>query len=103
MIEQACLPDHCEVSCADGENLTIRLGQGSSPDDCLTVAVVPIANLNNCRDLVNLIDAAVAALDVFTDNAPIIASLPGEGDAVRLLHLGSRLKQLIRPGMRGTR
>lgn len=63
MIEQACLPDHCEVSCADGENLTIRLGQGSSPDDCLTVAVVPIANLNNCRDLVNLVSRVKAQRD----------------------------------------
>ncbi|MBC7213233.1 MAG: DUF1652 domain-containing protein, partial [Pseudomonas sp.] len=41
MIEQACLPDRCEVSCPDGEHLTIRLGQGESLDSCLTVTGVP--------------------------------------------------------------
>ncbi len=52
MIEQACLPDRCEVSCADGEHLTIRLGQA---DHVLTVNDVVVANLNNCRDLVGLV------------------------------------------------
>lgn len=55
MIEQACLPDRCEVSCPDGENLTIRLGQGQSLDDCLTVTGVPVTSLNSCRDLVGLV------------------------------------------------
>ena len=32
LIEQACLPDRCEVSCPDGANLTIRLGQGQDLD-----------------------------------------------------------------------
>ncbi|MFK3776342.1 MULTISPECIES: DUF1652 domain-containing protein [Pseudomonas] len=52
MIEQACLPDRCEVSCTDGEHLTIRLGQA---DDVLTVTDVAVANLNSCRDLVGLV------------------------------------------------
>lgn len=55
MIEQACLPDRCEVSCADGESLTIRLGQGQTLDECLTVTGVPLASLNSCRDLVGLV------------------------------------------------
>ncbi|TFF39490.1 DUF1652 domain-containing protein [Pseudomonas sp. RIT623] len=55
MIEQACLPDRCEVSCPDGEYLTIRLGQGQSLDDCLTVTGVPVTSLNSCRDLVGLV------------------------------------------------
>ncbi|MDH1628760.1 DUF1652 domain-containing protein [Pseudomonas mosselii] len=55
MIEQACLPDRCEVSCPDGEHLTIRLGQGQSLDDCLTVTGVPIAELNSCHDLLGLV------------------------------------------------
>ncbi|MDH0647650.1 DUF1652 domain-containing protein [Pseudomonas sp. GD03858] len=55
MIEQACLPDRCEVSCPDGENLTIRLGRGESLDDCLTVTGVPVASLKNCHDLLELV------------------------------------------------
>ncbi|MBC3437038.1 DUF1652 domain-containing protein [Pseudomonas sp. BW16M2] len=55
MIEQACLPDRCEVSCPDGEHLTIRLGQGESLDDCLTVTGVPVAELNSCHDLLGLV------------------------------------------------
>lgn len=55
IIEQACLPDRCEVSCADGVNLTIRLGRGESLDDCITVSGVPINRLNSCRDLVGLV------------------------------------------------
>ncbi|QXI36485.1 DUF1652 domain-containing protein [Pseudomonas xantholysinigenes] len=55
MIEQACLPDRCEVSCPDGEHLTILLGQGQSLDACLTVTGVPLASLNSCRDLVDLV------------------------------------------------
>lgn len=41
MIEQACLPDRCEVSCTDGANLTIRLGQGQSLDEGVTLSGVP--------------------------------------------------------------
>lgn len=63
MIEQACLPDRCEVSCADGEHLTIRLGQGSSLDDCLTVTGVPIASLNTCHDLLSLVSRVKAQRD----------------------------------------
>ncbi|MDF0731812.1 DUF1652 domain-containing protein [Pseudomonas entomophila] len=55
MIEQACLPDRCEVSCPDGTSLTIRLGQGQSLDDCLTRTGVPLDSLNNCRDVVDLV------------------------------------------------
>ena len=54
MIEQACLPDRCEVSCPDGANLTIRLGQGQSLDEGVTLSGVPLQSLNSCRDLVNL-------------------------------------------------
>ncbi len=55
MIEQACLPDRCEVSCLDGANLTIRLGQGNNLDEGVTLADVPLHSLNSCRDLVNLV------------------------------------------------
>ncbi len=55
MIEQACLPDRCEVSCPDGANLTIRLGQGQSLDEGVTLSGVPLQSLNSCRDLVNLV------------------------------------------------
>lgn len=41
MIEQACLPDRCEVSCTDGANLTIRLGQGQSLDEGVTLSGSP--------------------------------------------------------------
>lgn len=55
IIEQACLPDRCEVSCPDGANLTIRLGQGQSLDEGVTLSGVPLQSLNSCRDLVNLV------------------------------------------------
>jgi len=55
IIEQACLPDRCEVSCPDGASLTIRLGEGPSLKDCVTLTEVPINSLNSCRDLVGLI------------------------------------------------
>ncbi|MCV9917234.1 MULTISPECIES: DUF1652 domain-containing protein [Pseudomonas] len=55
LIEQACLPDRCEVSCPDGAHLTIRLGEGQSLEDCVTLTDVPVANLNSCRDLVGLV------------------------------------------------
>ncbi len=55
MIEQACLPDRCEVSCPDGVCLTIRLGQGETLDNCVTLTGVPIDSLNNCRDVVGLV------------------------------------------------
>ncbi|MBK4994999.1 DUF1652 domain-containing protein [Pseudomonas sp. S37] len=55
LIEQACLPDRCEVSCPDGANLTIRLGQGQSLEEGVTLSGVPLQSLNSCRDLVNLV------------------------------------------------
>lgn len=66
MIEQACLPDRCEVSCLDGAHLTIRLGQGQSLDQSVTLSGVSLHNLNNCRDLVNL----VGQLHALRDNHP---------------------------------
>jgi len=55
MIEQACLPDRCEVACPDGVSLTLRLGQGTTLDDCVTLTGVPIDSLNSCRDVVTLV------------------------------------------------
>lgn len=55
IIEQACLPDRCEVSCPDGANLTIRLGQGQNLAEGVTLSGVPLQSLNSCRDLVNLV------------------------------------------------
>ncbi|HDS1734288.1 DUF1652 domain-containing protein [Pseudomonas sp. BP8] len=55
IIEQACLPDRCEVICPDGTNLTIRLGEGQSLKDCVTLKDVPLASLNSCRDLAGLV------------------------------------------------
>ncbi|MBJ9975843.1 DUF1652 domain-containing protein [Pseudomonas sp. S75] len=55
MIEQACLPDRCEVSSTDGVNLTIRLGTGSSLNECLTMTDVRLDSLNSARDLVGLV------------------------------------------------
>lgn len=55
MIEQACLPDRCEVSCPDGVSLTLRLDQGTTLDDCVTLTGVPIDSLNSCRDVVTLV------------------------------------------------
>ena len=66
MIEQACLPDRCEVSCLDGANLTIRLGQGQSLDQSVTLSGGSLHNLNSCRDLVNL----VGQLHALRDNHP---------------------------------
>ena len=61
MIEQACLPDRCEVSCLDGANLTIRLGQ--SLDEGVTLNGVPLQSLNSCRDLVHLVGQLHALRD----------------------------------------
>lgn len=55
MIEQACLPYRCEVSCTDGQHLTIRLGQGQSLAECLTITGISVAKLNSCRDIVSLV------------------------------------------------
>ncbi len=63
MIEQACLPDRCEVSCPDGANLIIRLGQGQSLDEGVTLSGVPLQSLNSCRDLVNLVGQLHALRD----------------------------------------
>ena len=52
MIEQACLPDRCEVSCADGTSLTIRLGLTRHDQPAISV---PLASLNSCRDVANLV------------------------------------------------
>jgi len=63
MIEQACLPDRCEVSCLDGANLTIRLGQGQSLHEGVTLNGVPLQSLNSCRDLVHLVGQLHALRD----------------------------------------
>ena len=63
MIEQACLPDRCEVSCPDGANLTIRLGQGQDLDQGVTLSGVALQDLNSCRDLVNLVEQLHALRD----------------------------------------
>lgn len=55
IIEQACLPDRCEISCPDGTTLTIRLGQGQSLEQSVTLSGISLQSLNNCRDLVNLV------------------------------------------------
>lgn len=55
MIEHACLPDRCEISCADGNNLTIRLAQGQNFERSVSLSGVPLHSLNSCRDLVNLV------------------------------------------------
>ena len=55
IIEQACLPDRCEVSCPDGASLTIRLGEGQSLRHSVILTDVPIDSLNSCRDLVGLV------------------------------------------------
>ena len=50
MIEQACLPDRCEVSCQDGASLSIRYGvQVGLP------TVVPLNSLNSSRDIAALV------------------------------------------------
>ncbi|MFJ4156746.1 DUF1652 domain-containing protein [Pseudomonas sp. NPDC089752] len=66
MIEQACLPDRCEVSCIDGTSLTIRLGQGQSLDKGVILTGVSLQDLNSCRDVVNL----VGQLHALRDNRP---------------------------------
>ncbi|MNG84022.1 hypothetical protein D3C76_701710 [compost metagenome] len=63
MIEQACLPDRCEVSCPDGTSLTIRLGQGQSLDEGVTLSGVSLQSLNSCRDLVTLVGQLHALRD----------------------------------------
>ncbi|KAB5625364.1 DUF1652 domain-containing protein [Pseudomonas putida] len=55
LIEQACLPDRCEVSSPDGVSLTIRLGRGESLEDGYTLTGIPLDSLNSCRDLVGLV------------------------------------------------
>ncbi|HEK1684962.1 TPA: DUF1652 domain-containing protein [Pseudomonas putida] len=55
LIEQACLPDRCEVSIPDGVNLTIRLGRGESLEDAYILTGIPLDSLNSCRDLVGLV------------------------------------------------
>ncbi|MBA6143984.1 MULTISPECIES: DUF1652 domain-containing protein [Pseudomonas] len=66
LIEHACLPDRCEISCTDGANLTIRLGQGQSLDECCTLSGVPLRSLNSCRDVLNLVEQ----LHTLRDRAP---------------------------------
>ena len=56
LIEQACLPDRCEVTCTDGINLNIRLGQGESFEQCLTLSAIPLASINHSRDLLALVN-----------------------------------------------
>ncbi|WP_145257386.1 DUF1652 domain-containing protein [Pseudomonas sp. DE0157] len=67
MIEQACLPDRCEISCADGAHLTIRLGNGQDLTQAVTLCDVPLSSLNSSRDLVNL----VGQLHAMRDGAPV--------------------------------
>ncbi len=62
MIEQACSLI-AEVSCLDGANLTIRLGQGQSLDEGVTLNGVPLQSLNSCRDLVHLVGQLHALRD----------------------------------------
>ncbi|MDN7140126.1 DUF1652 domain-containing protein [Pseudomonas sp. JQ170] len=47
LLEQAFLPDYCEVTCTDGVWLTIRLGQG---DDQI-VTETRLDSLTTCHDL----------------------------------------------------
>ena len=68
LIEHACLPDRCEISCTDGANLTIRLGQGQSLDECCTLSGVPLRSLNTCRDLRNLVEQ----LRTLRDSRPVL-------------------------------
>ncbi|MDD1978837.1 MULTISPECIES: DUF1652 domain-containing protein [Pseudomonas] len=51
LIERAFEPDCCEVSCADGVWLTIRLGQG----DDLIVTEVRLDSLTTCHDVFTLV------------------------------------------------
>ncbi|MFJ4345192.1 DUF1652 domain-containing protein [Pseudomonas sp. NPDC089401] len=67
IIEQACLPDRCEVSCTDGNSLTIRLAQGQNLEEGVTLAGVSLQSLNSCRDLVNL----VGQLHALRDSQPL--------------------------------
>ncbi|EKT4528060.1 DUF1652 domain-containing protein [Pseudomonas putida] len=73
MIEQACLPDRCEVSCPDGVNLTIRLGQGQDLDQGVTLSGVALQDLNSCRDLVNLVEQLHALRDSHPTSLKAIA------------------------------
>lgn len=52
LIEQAFLPENCEVSCPDGVWLTIRLGQG----DDLIVSEVRLDSLTTCHDVHTLVE-----------------------------------------------
>lgn len=52
LIEQAFLPENCEVSCPDGESLTIRLG----PKHDLIVYEVCLDSLTTCHDVHNLVE-----------------------------------------------
>lgn len=63
MIEQACLPDHCEVSCLDGTSLTIRLAHGQNMEQGVTLRGVSLQDLNSCRDVVKLVDQLHALRD----------------------------------------
>ncbi|MBA1200228.1 DUF1652 domain-containing protein [Pseudomonas capeferrum] len=56
LIEQACLPDRCEVSCPDGISLNIRLGRGESLEQCLILNGIPLASINHSRDLLALVN-----------------------------------------------
>ena len=51
LIEQAFVPDSCEVTCSDGEWLTIRLGHG----DDLVVTEVRLDSLATCHDVHTLV------------------------------------------------
>ncbi|MGE8045004.1 DUF1652 domain-containing protein [Pseudomonas monteilii] len=55
LIERACLPDRCEVSCSEDGHLTIRLGRGDSLEECVVLDGVPLDSLNSTRDVLGLI------------------------------------------------
>ncbi|MBA1192246.1 DUF1652 domain-containing protein [Pseudomonas entomophila] len=55
LIERACLPDRCEVSCSEDGHLTIRLGKGDSLEECVVLCDVPLDSLNSTRDVLELI------------------------------------------------
>ena len=55
LIERACLPDRCEVSCSEDGYLTIRLGKGDSLEECVVLSGVPLDSLNSTRDVLGLI------------------------------------------------
>ncbi|MFD2645420.1 DUF1652 domain-containing protein [Pseudomonas japonica] len=54
MIEGAFLPDHCEVSCADGLTLTLHF-PADAQRAAMTVSDVHLGALPDCRALAELV------------------------------------------------